>query len=216
MVRARLCLVILASCGTFESRDSRGPVVTTKSRGQAARGRADGICCGICGRSYALAQDTRDGREMQAPKFICNQFSVRRPATLSSLQLICKSVRMAPVMNVKAPVKAAPRLTPVRKLASVALAGVAAVAVALPANAAEIKLGGDDGTLAFVPSSISVKAGEEIKFVNNAGFPHNIVFDEDNVPVRCVSSARARPVRHGRACDAPSVALRQLHVHKDA
>ena len=76
------------------------------------------------------------------------------------------------------------RLTPARKVASVALAGVVASAISLPAVAAEIKLGGDDGTLAFVPSSITVKAGEEIKFVNNAGFPHNIVFDEDNVPVR--------------------------------
>nr|P13133.1 RecName: Full=Plastocyanin [Ulva arasakii] len=45
-----------------------------------------------------------------------------------------------------------------------------------------VKLGGDDGALAFVPSKISVAAGEAIEFVNNAGFPHNIVFDEDAVP----------------------------------
>ena len=30
----------------------------------------------------------------------------------------------------------------------------------------------------------TIKAGESVKWVNNVGFPHNIVFDEDNVPVR--------------------------------
>jgi hypothetical protein len=33
------------------------------------------------------------------------------------------------------------------------------------------------------PSTVTVKAGETVTFVNNAGFPHNIVFDEDAVPV---------------------------------
>merc|ERR1719446_1216187 len=47
---------------------------------------------------------------------------------------------------------------------------------------AEVKLGSDSGGLAFVPDSLTVKSGEEVKFVNNAGFPHNIVFDEDGVP----------------------------------
>lgn len=82
--------------------------------------------------------------------------------------------------------KAVPRPSAGKKLASVALAGVTAAAISLPANAIEVKMGGDDGTLAFVPADIKVKAGEEIKFVNNAGFPHNIVFDEDEVPVRCL------------------------------
>nr|P07465.1 RecName: Full=Plastocyanin [Ulva prolifera]7PCY_A Chain A, PLASTOCYANIN [Ulva prolifera] len=48
--------------------------------------------------------------------------------------------------------------------------------------AAIVKLGGDDGSLAFVPNNITVGAGESIEFINNAGFPHNIVFDEDAVP----------------------------------
>merc|ERR1719387_415158 len=47
---------------------------------------------------------------------------------------------------------------------------------------AEIKLGSDSGGLVFVPSEITGKSGEAIKFMNNAGFPHNIVFDEDAVP----------------------------------
>lgn len=65
-------------------------------------------------------------------------------------------------------------------------AGIAAttLAMTLGANAATIKLGGDNGELAFVPSTTTVKAGEKIDFVNNAGFPHNVVFDEDGIPVR--------------------------------
>jgi plastocyanin len=36
----------------------------------------------------------------------------------------------------------------------------------------------------FEPSSLTVAKGEAVTFVNNAGFPHNVVFDEDEVPVR--------------------------------
>lgn len=80
---------------------------------------------------------------------------------------------------------AAPRLAaPVQKVAKAAAATVVTLGLTFAANAATVKLGGDDGALAFVPSSLSVAAGEQIDFVNNAGFPHNIVFDEDAVPVR--------------------------------
>ena len=39
-------------------------------------------------------------------------------------------------------------------------------------------------TLAFVsqPNKITVAKGETVEFVNNKAFPHNVVFDEDNVP----------------------------------
>nr|4DP0_X Chain X, Plastocyanin B, chloroplastic [Populus nigra]4DP1_X Chain X, Plastocyanin B, chloroplastic [Populus nigra]4DP2_X Chain X, Plastocyanin B, chloroplastic [Populus nigra]4DP4_X Chain X, Plastocyanin B, chloroplastic [Populus nigra]4DP5_X Chain X, Plastocyanin B, chloroplastic [Populus nigra]4DP6_X Chain X, Plastocyanin B, chloroplastic [Populus nigra]prf//1402239A plastocyanin b [Populus nigra] len=46
----------------------------------------------------------------------------------------------------------------------------------------DVLLGADDGSLAFVPSEFSVPAGEKIVFKNNAGFPHNVLFDEDAVP----------------------------------
>ena len=36
----------------------------------------------------------------------------------------------------------------------------------------------------FEPSTVTIKSGESITWVNNVGFPHNIVFDEDAVPVR--------------------------------
>ena len=80
-------------------------------------------------------------------------------------------------------------------------AGIAAttLAMTLGANAATIKLGGDNGELAFVPSTTTVKAGEKIDFVNNAGFPHNVVFDEDGIPVRIFlrhCSLQPQPARH--------------------
>jgi plastocyanin len=39
------------------------------------------------------------------------------------------------------------------------------------------------GALVFEPATVTVKAGDTVTWVNNAGFPHNIVFDEDAVPV---------------------------------
>ncbi|CAN6209061.1 unnamed protein product [Urochloa humidicola] len=67
-------------------------------------------------------------------------------------------------------------------------AGTAAVAVAASAllaggaMAQEVLLGANGGVLVFEPSEFSVKAGDTITFKNNAGFPHNVVFDEDEVP----------------------------------
>ncbi|MAR08093.1 MAG: plastocyanin [Cyanobium sp. NAT70] len=47
------------------------------------------------------------------------------------------------------------------------------------ANAAtvEVKLGTDAGMLAFEPSSVTIKAGDTVKFVNNKLAPHNAVFE---------------------------------------
>lgn len=59
----------------------------------------------------------------------------------------------------------------------------ASLALAVSANAATVKLGADGGGLVFDPSSITIKAGETVEWVNNVGFPHNVVFDEDEVPV---------------------------------
>ncbi len=45
------------------------------------------------------------------------------------------------------------------------------------AKTVEVKLGTDDGMLAFSPSSVKISAGDSIKFVNNKLAPHNAVFD---------------------------------------
>ncbi|KAK8551742.1 hypothetical protein V6N13_120179 [Hibiscus sabdariffa] len=65
----------------------------------------------------------------------------------------------------------------------VAVAATAASAIlASNALALEVLLGADDASLIFVPSEFSVSPGEKIVFKNNAGFPHNVVFDEDEIP----------------------------------
>uniref|UniRef100_A0A7N0UL64 Plastocyanin n=1 Tax=Kalanchoe fedtschenkoi TaxID=63787 RepID=A0A7N0UL64_KALFE len=93
-----------------------------------------------------------------------------------------------PTSRVSASAKAspAPRLMAVKaslKDLGVAVAAAAASAVlASNAMAIEVLLGGDDGSLNFIPSEFSVAPGEKIVFKNNAGFPHNIVFDEEEVP----------------------------------
>ncbi|KAJ8424325.1 hypothetical protein Cgig2_017532 [Carnegiea gigantea] len=80
---------------------------------------------------------------------------------------------------------AAPRTAVKASLKDFGVAVVATAAAGILAGnamAAEVLLGSDDGELAFVPKDITVAAGEEIVFKNNAGFPHNVVFDEDEVP----------------------------------
>ncbi|KAI3922559.1 hypothetical protein MKX01_006248 [Papaver californicum] len=69
------------------------------------------------------------------------------------------------------------------KEVGIAVAATAASALlASNAMAVDVLLGSDDGGLAFVPNNFTVTAGEKITFKNNAGFPHNIVFDEDEIP----------------------------------
>lgn len=40
-----------------------------------------------------------------------------------------------------------------------------------------VKMGGDQGQLAFVPKVLKIKAGDTVKWVNNKAFPHNVVFE---------------------------------------
>jgi plastocyanin len=69
------------------------------------------------------------------------------------------------------------------KACSAAAVAVAASAMlAGGAMAQDVLLGANGGVLVFEPNDFSVKAGETITFKNNAGFPHNVVFDEDAVP----------------------------------
>lgn len=47
-----------------------------------------------------------------------------------------------------------------------------------PAAAAtvSVKMGSDSGALAFDPSTVTIKVGDEVKWVNNKLSPHNVVF----------------------------------------
>ncbi|XP_071732049.1 plastocyanin-like [Rutidosis leptorrhynchoides] len=77
-----------------------------------------------------------------------------------------------------------PKLSVKASLKQAAVAAVAVSASALLSNALafEVLLGDNDGGLAFEPATFSVPAGEKIVFKNNRGFPHNVVFDEDEIP----------------------------------
>jgi plastocyanin len=68
------------------------------------------------------------------------------------------------------------------KAAASAVAVAASAMLAGGAMAQEVLLGADGGALVFEPSEFTVKSGDTITFKNNAGYPHNIVFDEDEVP----------------------------------
>ncbi|MDJ0632576.1 MAG: plastocyanin [Xenococcaceae cyanobacterium MO_188.B29] len=52
-----------------------------------------------------------------------------------------------------------------------------------PAAAAtyEVKMGADNGMLQFEPSSVTIKPGDTVKWVNNKVAPHNVVFDSSKM-----------------------------------
>ena len=71
-------------------------------------------------------------------------------------------------------------LKSLKTILSAAVAFVLACSLGVAsANAAtvEVKLGADSGMLAFEPSSVTIKAGDTVKFVNNKMAPHNAVFE---------------------------------------
>lgn len=51
---------------------------------------------------------------------------------------------------------------------------------AAPASADEVivKMGADNGMLAFQPSKVEISAGDTVKWENNKLAPHNVVFDK--------------------------------------
>jgi plastocyanin len=64
-------------------------------------------------------------------------------------------------------------------------AGLSAAAVTQPAYAAEtkeVKMGTDSGGLQFVPAKVTICKGDSVKWINNKGGPHNVVFDEEDIP----------------------------------
>jgi plastocyanin len=111
--------------------------------------------------------------------------------TFSGLKVQTKAV--AVVKAAPASVKVGPVRASLENTGKALVAAGAALILAAPATAATIKMGGDDGALAFVPKSVTVASGEAIVFKNNAGFPHNIVFDEDEVPEGVDADAISHP-----------------------
>jgi plastocyanin len=50
------------------------------------------------------------------------------------------------------------------------------------ADTVTVKMGADNGMLAFEPAKITVKPGDTVKWVINKVPPHNVVFDVASVP----------------------------------
>lgn len=64
-------------------------------------------------------------------------------------------------------------------------AGLGLATVSQPAYAAqtvEVKMGSDAALLVFVPAKVSICKGDSVKWIMNKAGPHNVVFDEDNIP----------------------------------
>ncbi|XP_010459715.1 PREDICTED: plastocyanin major isoform, chloroplastic [Camelina sativa] len=99
--------------------------------------------------------------------------------------LKASTIKPSASVRINTAVAASPKLTVKSSLKDFGVAAVAAAAsIALAGNAMaiEVLLGGGDGSLAFIPNDFSISKGEKIVFKNNAGFPHNVVFDEDEIP----------------------------------
>merc|ERR1719160_1801786 len=75
--------------------------------------------------------------------------------------------------------------TTMEKIRNTVFAGLLSVglmASPMVANAADVKLGSDGGQLVFVPDEVTIKAGDSVTWIGNKGMPHNVVFDEEEVP----------------------------------
>lgn len=91
---------------------------------------------------------------------------------------------------------AVPRMAVKASLKDMGIAVATTAAAGLLAGSAmgmEVLMGSEDGSLVFIPREFTVAAGEEIVFKNNAGFPHNVVFDEDSVPPGVDATAISMP-----------------------
>jgi plastocyanin len=64
----------------------------------------------------------------------------------------------------------------------VLVAGTLLMAVApAAADTVTVKMGADNGMLAFEPSSVTIKKGDTVKWVNNKLPPHNIMFEDKSL-----------------------------------
>jgi plastocyanin len=69
-------------------------------------------------------------------------------------------------------------------LLAIMIVASGAIFAASPAAAKTVvvKMGADSGMLVFDPANISVQAGDTVKWLNNKLPPHNVVFDDKQIP----------------------------------
>lgn len=126
-------------------------------------------------------------------------------ATASRVSVTAKVSSSVPMLSINASLK---------DVGVAAVTTASALLLASSAMAAEVKLGSDDGGLVFSPSSFTVAAGEKITFKNNAGFPHNIVFDEDEVPAGVNAEKISQPEYLNGAGETYEVTLTEKGTYK--
>ncbi|KAK9862217.1 hypothetical protein WJX84_001036 [Apatococcus fuscideae] len=123
-------------------------------------------------------------------------------ASMTSSSIMGTRVATSQRMAVQARATAVPTATlrqDAVRFAKAAGVGAASLALTLAAQAVTVKAGADGGGLQFDPSEVTIKAGETVTWKNNAGFPHNVVFDEDSIP----EGASAGPLSHEDYLNAP-------------
>ncbi|EKQ69687.1 plastocyanin [Leptolyngbyaceae cyanobacterium JSC-12] len=76
-----------------------------------------------------------------------------------------------------------------------------------------VKMGADNGMLAFEPSKLTVKPGDTVKWVINKVPPHNVVFDVSSVPGS--DKALATSLSHKKLEMAPGASF-ELTIPADA
>jgi plastocyanin len=64
---------------------------------------------------------------------------------------------------------------------------------ALAAGSAKVGAGDDTGLLGFVPKSVKICKGDKITWTSGKAAPHNILFDEENVPGGVDAKALGQP-----------------------
>jgi len=102
-----------------------------------------------------------------------------------ALEAKCHARTITPTERMRMRTGGGREATLVDKVRNIALAGVVTaglVSTPVAANAVDVKLGSDSGQLVFVPDEVTIKAGESVTWIGNKGLPHNVVFDEENVP----------------------------------
>ena len=74
--------------------------------------------------------------------------------------------------------------TPTDSAAGAGAAGMTGTATAAPATGQthEVKMVGDEKGYRFEPANLTVKAGDAVKFTMVSGGPHNVAFQEAEIP----------------------------------